>query len=495
MAEADVKITVDVETAKAMQAWAQLSAGPSKLTQNLQQIGKQGKRTGESLKASIQGALLSYDIFSKIIGEIRTQMTEQLKVVKELRREYGNIGISQSQAIQNFFAQAQITDPRVQQQFRQRLAASSVRTRYTPGQLAQISFELFSAGVGVEDITKAGGMAERIAKLHVVGAQRGMGGVGVKQFTDMITGAIAAQNMPVNAQTLGQMLPILNTMIAGSKFQMPMLQQFTQRAGAIQGFTGAGFQQNLAFFSSLVSAGRTAPQAGTALERITQFLAAPKQEQKKGMEMLGLAPEQIDLRGESLLEVLDLFAKIREADPRKYIEGATQLFGEHVGAFGLLIDRRQQAATLGRARGGEAAIVADQIFKQWAKSPAGFEAARRAEKERFALTQPEQARELQRAQLFEERMDRLKLGKGLLDRINIALAEQGADFLQGLGLDRQMAQDIATNVIARRQTRGTDVTETPGETAIRELNVPEVVVRNEADAVQVQVEAGQPGDE
>ncbi len=173
-----------------------------------------------------------------------------------------------------------------------------------------------------------------------------------------ITSYLKSQGTELTPENIAERVVAAQQIIGRSDFKMGDFAELTKVASGLKDYISPELQ--LAAFSTLITEGaKSAPESATNLRNVTARLTTARMypAQIKALESMGLTPEQVDLVGEDLPQVLDLFAERLQTLPAEERAGNLAKMFEVAGVSGFmdLMNNRQKI----RERVGQQGNVAD----------------------------------------------------------------------------------------------------------------------------------------
>lgn len=165
------------------------------------------------------------------------------------------------------------------------------------------------------------------------------------QVSTAITSYLKSQGTELTAEAIGERVVAAQQIIGRSDFKMGDFQELTKVASGFKGYLSP--EEQLAAFSTLITEGaKSAPESATNLRNVVARLTTAQQypAQVAALERLGLKPSQVDLVGEDIGSVLELFNERLQTVPEEDQAGILARMFEIAGVSGFkdLMNNRQK---------------------------------------------------------------------------------------------------------------------------------------------------------
>ena len=307
----------------------------------------------------------------------------------------------------------------------------AIQNASTIEEAAATSQQLAGAGFSTADAT--GGALDAMLKVFSGTGQAGTANAG--QLTQSMTQFISAMGMDRTAENLERVAVAVQQSYKAGDLQLEDLTQIAAKSSGLAGKLTP--EETLASFATIRET-MGGEQASTALkifgERVTG--AGEDKTRMDLLQRMGIKPEQIDLVGENIKDVLDTMAAGIERLPEEQRAGVMQKFFGGEGASGAtyLINNRNRIGYYEEKMGDKESFESDATEAQ--SGPAA---------QRRRLTLMKEKRDAERSQNEKNMLDAADItaqDQGI-SGVNRAISRAGANVMLGFGFSPETATSWA----------------------------------------------------
>lgn len=352
MADPRVKFTFTGDAAEVERIIARMEGRIAQLDARLQRVPRAGNALHDVTKRNIDSVATMALKYAALPALIMQAVDAQ----RQFNQEAAETNRKLSEQEQKLRVQGGLTALQGQEAQR-RVLATAYRNAVSSDVANAAAVQLISSGFSVEDATGAG----LDVTLGTLAASNKFG----EDPTQLVQAAgqfLAATGQEKNAANLRQLLVSGQGLFQQTDFQISDL---TQLASKVGGLSGQDPTEILAAYDVIRNT-TNAERASTALKIFGERLSGASGDRirEEQIRKLGLKPEQVDLVGESLPQVIETIGSRIDALPEEQRQPLLQrLFGtEASSSIGTLLQNRGDlAGTIAKARdtrGFEAAVEA-----------------------------------------------------------------------------------------------------------------------------------------
>lgn len=295
MAKETVQIVFSADTQQARALFQELATGQNKLGQETEKTNSRLSASDKALN-SLVGRWFSVAAAVNVATQAITRHNAEIDKAAGRHRELEDIAIRV--ATQGGFARGE--EGRVGQM----VADLARRNRVGVGQAGTAVEQLISSGFKAQEVLAEGGSGDAFVRmLHAINAS------GRDQDPRSLALAVSkfltGTGQQLNAQSVQGLATPLFNLFQGTNIQAQHLENLGPVAASLRN-RGMSPNEQLAVFSSLVDIMEPSV-AATGMSSLTARLAASGQSKEvmRGLGQLGLKPGDVDMAGESFLDVLD----------------------------------------------------------------------------------------------------------------------------------------------------------------------------------------------
>ncbi|MCZ6655576.1 MAG: phage tail tape measure protein [Planctomycetota bacterium] len=495
MAREDVNIKVSANVAEAIALWRAMEEGPKGMANELEGLGRKGKRANESMSEGLDKVIGKWTSLKAAIDLAVKGIQFAIQANRQFQQESAEAQLSEEKSRIKLGLQANVTGAPLDA-LRGRLFDVAKQRGGIPRTIVEaIATQLASSGAARADLVSGTDIVLQIAAATSADiSSRG----GAKELTEALALSLSATGQDLTAANLSRLGVTTQRLIKGTNLQIGLLGGFAQVQGELTAEGGISQEDQLTMFALLTQVAGQSERGRTAFKTFVNRLATAGRTPvaRKALGELGIDPEEVDLVGETITEVLGtLKAGFANVAAKERAGIAKDIFGTEAGLARttfLAPGFAEQFAKKRAAVGDVAAFQADVLFAETGVGPV------------LARESLQQQRALARAggadvDVVRQRMRTASLERGESGFFR-ALGRATFETLQFLGVDPDISRDFGEGANISRQGRRLmrGVLGTFGEerieTVIRLEDPDGITIPTEVDAVDAaNREVGAPG--
>lgn len=337
MAREDVNIKVSANVAEAIQLWKAMEKGPEGMANALDAMGQKGQKATKGMGDEIIGFVGKWASVGTAVAAVTALINQQYEALKKLREERNAATNTVDEVFNRFQVQAGIKSGPEAERVRTQLLSIIATRKQGPVAGLMAAEQLGSAGASTQDIL--GGGLDEFLKMITAGNAAGKD-VNVPALARSLVLFLEANGKRPNREGMAPTSQAIQQLFAGTNLQVSNLERFAPEAGTIRKMSGLGEQEQLGILSQFLGTmdeGRAAVAFRTGVQRMATAGGQP--ERVAALKQLGLAPEDIDFKGEDYWTATERLRKGFAGVPGNIQNIVAQkLFGdEGMGFFNVLL--------------------------------------------------------------------------------------------------------------------------------------------------------------
>jgi hypothetical protein len=351
MPREDVNIKVSSDVAEAVRLWKAMQEGPQQMANEMEAMGQKGKKSTKGITDELVGMVGKWASIAAAIGVAQKAMEGYFESQKKNREQADKSSLSVDESARRFYVQGGIRDAQSQRKATETILGVAEMRAVDSNTAFGAATQLVSSGFNSDDVTQ-GGVLDQF--LQILNATNAAGGnADAEGLAKAMTQYMTANNMDLSALNVRKVGVGVQRLFTGTNLQIGNLSRFAPESATIGEYSGLGAMEQAALFSQFLDVtdeakGATAFRSGV----VSLATAGSDKTKQRGLEMLGLRPEDVDFQGESFFDVQRLLAERRaglSGDQRNIAD--KMLFGQDGLTFANVL-LNQDAIGEGRRRVG-----------------------------------------------------------------------------------------------------------------------------------------------
>lgn len=384
MPREDVNIKVTADEAEALRMWRRMQEGPEAVAAEMENMSRRGKRASSSLASDFDKLVGKWFSVRAGIQAAQDVFNAFIESQRELRDQALDTTIALDEQTRKLMVQAGVTGGNQFNRIRQSVLATAEARGATSSAAFEATRQLVSSGFTLDEALDGGATDEF---LQLLAATNAAGGDADPQaLAKALAAVLTANQQQLSAENVRGVAVPIQELFRSTNLQVANLARFAPESAVIQSASGASINEQLAIFSQLLDVtdeARASTAFRSAISRLS--IAGTNRASTRGLQDIGLSPEDVDFVGEGFQEVLDRVTEaLANAAPEVANAAAARIFGQEGLPFANTV-LTPEAREAGRRRS-----AAGQSELGFAEAVETIETGRAAERRR-ATTRREAA--------------------------------------------------------------------------------------------------------